>query len=104
MFEEVFETVELLKQRGRGLVADAGNAGNVVGGVANERFIVCDAFRSDAVAFAHGCGVVDLDFRDAALRDLNVNGVIDELQLIRVARQDDDAVALLFAARRQCAN
>ena len=60
------EVAEALEQVAGRLVADAGDAGDVVGGVALEAVEVGDALGRDAVAVDHRLPVVELGVGDAA--------------------------------------
>jgi hypothetical protein len=64
--EERFDGPELLDELGRRLVAHAGNAGDVVGGVAPERLVVDQLDRLEAVALAHLVRPVENGVGDAA--------------------------------------
>ena len=82
------EVAEALQQvRGR-LVADARDAGDVVGGVALEPDEVRDQLRRDAVAVDHALAVVDLRVGHAAARAHDPHAVVDELVGVAVARDD----------------
>ena len=79
-----------LDQLAGGLVADPGNAGDVVGGVSLEPVEVGDQLRRDAVAVDHGLAVVDLRLGDAPRRrhHLHQAVVVDQLEDVAVARHD----------------
>ena len=94
--EHAFEVAELLQQVRGGLVADAGDAGDVVGRVALEADEVRDQLGRDAVAVDHGLAVVDLRVRDAAGRGHDPHAVVDELVRVAVARHDHDGDAALL--------
>ena len=64
--EHLLERAELLQELGRGLVADPGDAGDVVRGIALEADQVGHQLRRHAVALDHSFGVVDLGVGDAA--------------------------------------
>ena len=64
--EHGLEVAEALQQVGRGLVADARDAGDVVRRVALEAVEVGDLLRRDAVAVDHALAVVDLRLGDPA--------------------------------------
>ena len=87
--EDLFERSEFLKQLGRGLVADAGDAGDVVAGVALQADEVRDQLGRDPVAVDHALAVVDARVGDPARggHDLH-HAVVDEL--VRVAVAGDD--------------
>ena len=66
--EHLLQGAELLQQLGRGLLADAGNARDVVGGVAAQPHQVGDQLRRNPVALDDGVGVVDLGLGDSRAR------------------------------------
>ena len=70
------------------LVADARDAGDVVGGVALEPDEVRDQLRRDAVAVDHALAVVDLRVGHAAARAHDPHAVVDQLVGVAVARDD----------------
>ena len=94
--EHAFEVAELLQQVRGGLVADAGDAGDVVGRVALEADEVRDQLGRDAVAVDHGLAVVDLRVRDAAGRGHDPHAVVDELVGVAVAGHDHHGHAALL--------
>ena len=83
--EHGLEVAEALEQLGGGLVPDAGDAGDVVAGVALEADEVGDLLRRDAVALDHALGVVDLGVGDPAARGHDPHAVLDELVRVAVA-------------------
>ncbi len=68
VLQHPLEGAELLQQLGGGLVADPGDAGDVVGGVALEPDQVGDQLRRHAVALDHPVAVIDLGVGDARAR------------------------------------
>ena len=97
VLEQIFDRVPALKQRRGGLFTYPRHAGNIVGGIANERLPVRDAVRPDTVPRAHRFGVVKLYFGNAAQGHLNRNAVAHELELVRIAGQNRDDVSLFDA-------
>ena len=82
------EGAELLQQLGRGLVADPGDAGDVVGGVALEADQVGDQLRRHAVALDHPLAIVDLRLGDAPRGGHHPNPVRDHLVDVPIAGHD----------------
>ncbi|CAB4952878.1 unannotated protein [freshwater metagenome] len=91
--EHGVEVAELLEELRGGLVADAGDARDVVRRVALEPVEVGDERRRQAVAVDDGLVVVDLDLGDAARggHDADEVALVDELELVAVARDDHGA-------------
>jgi len=73
----------------RGLLADAGNAGNVVGGVALERLEVDNLVRPEAVAGHDLRFVVDHGVLKALAGGHDLRARRDELEGVEVTRQDE---------------
>ena len=71
-----------------GLVADPGDAGDVVGRVALEADEVRDLVRPHPVARPDSLGRVDLDVRDAARRHHQADALGAELERVAVGRDD----------------
>ena len=86
--EDRLEVAEALQQIRGGLVADAGDAGDVVARVALEADEVGDQLGRDAVALDDALAVVDLRVRDAPRGGHDPHAVAD--QLVRVAVAGDD--------------
>ena len=86
--EHRLEVPEPLEQLGGGLVADAGDARDVVAGVALEADEVRDLLRRDAVAVDHALAVVDLGVGDAARGGHDPHAVADQLVGVAVAGDD----------------
>ena len=86
--EHVLERAEALQQLGGGLVADPGDAGDVVAGVALEADEVGDQLRRDPVAVDHALAVVDPGVGDAAAGGHDLHAVVDQLVGVAVAGDD----------------
>ncbi len=84
----------------RGLLADAGDAGEIIRRVSLEPAIVRQLRRRQAVALAHRGDVVARQVGDAAAGQHHRDAVVDELQQIVVARHHDRLHAL--ARRLRC--
>ena len=86
------EVVELLQQRHGGLVADAGNAGDVVRRVALEAVEVGDQLRRDAVAVDDRLVVIQLGVGDPAARRHHAHARlgVDQLEDVAIAGDDHD--------------
>ena len=89
--EHALEVAPLLQELRRGLVADAGDAGDVVARVALEPVEVGDELGRDAVALDDRLVVVHLRLGDPAARrhDLHDAVGVDELERVAVAGDDD---------------
>ena len=94
--QHAFEVAELLQQVGRGLVADAGDAGDVVRRVALEADEVRDELGRDAVALDHRVAVVDLRVGHASGRGHDPDAVVHELVGVAVAGDDHHGDAALL--------
>ncbi|MNK95485.1 hypothetical protein D3C87_1157230 [compost metagenome] len=92
--EEVLHGAPFLEELGGGLVADAGDAGDVVGRVAGKALVVDDLGGGETVLLLDG-GDVHADELGAGLGPEDVDPVIDELEGVAIARDDQDVVALL---------
>ena len=100
--EHALEVAEPLEQLGGGLVADAGDARDVVAGVALEADEVGDQLGRDAVAVDHALAVVDLRVGDPARGRHDPHALADELVRVAVAGHDhhgDAAAARLLDER-----
>ena len=95
------EVAEALQQVRRGLVADAGDARDVVRGVALQPVEVGDQLRRDPVAVDHGLAVVDLRLGDPAARRHHPHALADDLEHVAVAGHDHDVDPLLARLARQ---
>ena len=89
-----FQRAELADERLRALLADAGNAGDVVDRIAPDRHHVDDFLRRQTEHFDDAVRVV----QRLAAGVIKANAVADELEKILVARRDHDVVAAI--ARR----
>ncbi len=95
-----FDVMELLQPLGRRLRADAGDAGDVVDGVADERQIVRDLLRCNAELLLDAGAVEPRVVHRVDERDVTV----DELREILVARRDDRRRAGRRCGPGQCAD
>ncbi len=88
--EHLLERAEALDQLAGGLLADPGDAGDVVRGVALQAVEVGDQLRRDAVAVDHGLAVVDLGLGDPARgrHHLHEALLVDQLEDVAVAGDD----------------
>ena len=101
---DALERAEAHEQVGRGLVADAGHAGDVVGGVALEPDEVGHEPRRDAVAGLDALGRVDVHVGHAARRQQHADVVGDELEGVAVVRDHAGRDALLVGAQAERAD
>ena len=99
--EHCLERAELLQELRRGLVADAGDAGDVVRGVALEADQVGDQLGRNAVALDHAVRVIDLRVGHAARGRHHAGAVADELVDVAVARDDHHGPPPLLCLRRE---
>ena len=88
--DDVVEPVVLGDPLGRGLRPDARDAGEVVGGLADECGELGVARRREAVALLDGGGRHALHLRDAAHRVDDGGAVVDQLEGVAVAAADQD--------------
>ena len=88
--EHVLQRAVALDQLARRLVADAGDAGDVVGGVALQPVEVGDQLRRDSVAVDHRLAVVDLRVGDPARGRHHLDDALTVDQLEDVAVAGDD--------------
>jgi hypothetical protein len=79
------EVAELLQELGRRLLADAGDAGEVVRGVALQTHEVGDELGGDPVAIDHRRAVVQLGVGDPPARGHHPDVPVDELEEVTVA-------------------
>ncbi len=93
--QHALQVPPLLEQLRRGLVADAGNPGDVVRGVALEPHEVRDQLGRDAVAVDHRFAVVDLGVGDPAPGGHHAHARLDQLKEIAVAGEHGHVDALL---------
>ena len=101
----VLQRAELLEQRRRRLPADPLDAGDVVALVADERLVVRDEWRREAVSLDRLRHIVDTEIRKAVLRagQNDIHAIVrDELERIGIARDDVrlDALARRHPAER----
>ena len=103
---DVLEGAPVLQEGFRRLLADAGHAGDVVGGVALERLEVDHAPGLKAVDLDEFVAVVAGGLAAAHGRDGELDRDVgaDELQIILVAGDDDAVVPRALAARRDGAD
>ncbi len=99
--EDLLERAELLQQLGGGLVADPGDAGDVVGGVAFEPDQVGYQLRRHPVALDHAVAVVDLGLGDSPRGGHHPDSVAHQLVDVAVAGDDHHRDPLLLCAARQ---
>ena len=102
--EDLLERAELLQQRGAGLLADPGDAGDVVGGVAFEADQVGDQLGRDAVALDHPVAVVDLGLGDPARGRHHPDPVADQLVDVAIAGDDHHRDPRLLGLPREGAD
>ncbi len=88
VLQQILERAELGDQLPRGLVADSGDALDLVGGVALQPDEVGDAVGRDAVAKLDPFRRVDVDVRNAARRHHQADVLGDELERVPVGRDD----------------
>ncbi len=84
-FQHLVERAEFLQQLGRGFLADPGDAGDVVGGVAAQAHQVGDQRRRHAVALFDRGDVVDLRLGDPARGAHHPDPLADQLVGVAVA-------------------
>ena len=100
--DDLVERAVLHDEGGRLLGADAGNAGDVVGGVALETVEVGHELGPDAVIeVVHALGGHDRDVGDALLGRDDLHVVGGQLVHVSVAREEEHLVALVLAATRE---
>ncbi len=100
VIEHLLERAEPLQQLGRGLVPDAGYAGDVVAGVALEADEVRDQLGGNAVAVDDAVAVVDARVGDAAAGRHDLDAVVDELVGVAVPGHDHHRDRRLGLPRR----
>ncbi len=96
VLEHALQRPPRLQQLRGGLVADPGNAGDVVGRVALEPVEVGDQLGADAVAVDHLLGPVELGLGDPPRGGHDLDVLVDELEGVAIAGDDRhlDAVGL----------
>ena len=87
----------LLEKLGRGLRPDSRNAFDIVGIVANKRFIIGDRFRIETVSLLDRLRVINSCFAYSFLRHAHGNFFIHELQGIQVPGKDRGFGFFFFA-------
>ena len=96
MFEDRFKRAPLADQRFGRFLADPGNARNVVRGVSHQRLVIGDQFRAEAVAIDDRRDVVIAKLAEPTrARKHREDVVVDELQEIAVAGDDDHVVPVV---------
>ena len=103
-FEDRLQRAVLLDQRHRGLLADPGDAGDVVGGIALQRLVIGDQRGLEPEALADLLQVVDDGVGDAAPVDEHPDMRGHQLQGVDVAGDDDDIEPRLRGLHRQRAD
>ena len=93
--QHLLQRAELLQQLGRGFLADPGDAGDVVGGVAAQPHQVGDQLRRHPVALLDRGAVVDLGLGDPARGAHHPDPVADQLVGVAVAGDDHHLDPLL---------
>ena len=89
MSEQVFHGSESPQQVGRRLVTYAGHAGNVVRGIALETLVVGHLILPKPEALRHGVRPIHDGVRHAFYRGHDADVVVDELQRVQIAGDDD---------------
>jgi hypothetical protein len=95
VFQHPVQRAELLQQLGRGFLADPGDAGNVVGGVAAQTHQVGDQLRGHPVALLDRSAVVDLRLGDPARGAHHPHPLVNQLIGVAVAGHDHHLDPLL---------
>ena len=88
-----------MEQFRSGLLADARDAGQVIGGIALEAAIVGELARLETETLADGRDVVTRDVGDAAARRQHRRALADDLQQIEIAGDDEIVSPFGFRAR-----
>ena len=101
VLEHAFERAVLRDELPGGLVPDAGDPGDVVGGVALQPDEVRHLLGCDAVAGEDAVGRVDVDVRDSARSHHQRDVVADELERVTVGRDNRRLEPGLVRARGQ---
>ena len=96
MLVDLFERVVLLQQPDGGLGADAGDAGDVVAGVADKRLVIDNLVGAHAELLHDRIVVVNLRLRaGAVVGKLDADVVVHKLQDVLVSGDDEHGHALL---------
>ena len=100
MLFQIFNRMKALNQRGRRLLADRGDARDIVGGIAHQRLDINEFLRRDPVGLPDRLRreIQNLGFAAAGLRQSNQNVAIRELQKIPVTGHNRDLISLFLAA------
>ena len=102
--EDGLDAAEVLHQLGRGLVADAGDARDVVGGVAAKRLEVDQLRRLETVPLSDLVRSVYKGVGDTAAWHERLDRFGHQLQAVEVARHDRDGVTALLTDARERAD
>ena len=94
----------LLHQRHRRLLTDAGNARDVVRDIALQGLEVGHQRRFEAEALTHPLGVIDDGLGDAATGGVDAHVLVDQLQGVEVAGEDEHVQPPLHRAAAQRAD
>ena len=97
MSQHVFQRAVFIQQLDCGFFPHAGNAGNVVAGVAHQALPVRHLLGGDAEGFLHARGIKQRAFRDAFTGEQHLCPVADQLQRVPVAGEQH-AVQPVFTA------
>ena len=98
---ERVERPRCLQQSRRGLLSNARNAGKVIRRIAFEAAIVGQPLRIEAEALANRHRIVTAELADAASRRQHGRALVDDLQQIEIAGDDQRLLAALFGLSRQ---
>ena len=101
MLDHALERPVLRDELTGGLVADPGDAGDVVARVALEPDEVGDLIGTNPVPRLYALRRVDLDVRDSARRHHQADVLRDELERVAIGRDDAGLDARLVGLRRQ---
>src|ERR1043166_8278360 len=97
MSDHLFNIAVLIDELGSGFVADAGNAGKIVGGFTFERDKVYPLAGDNTVTLEHGGGVIANHVGDSTPGHDHRYAVAHELQNIPIAGDDDNFISLCQA-------
>ncbi|OPZ81468.1 MAG: hypothetical protein BWY76_03022 [bacterium ADurb.Bin429] len=98
MGEQVLQRAVLLQQLRRGLLADAGHAGDVIRRVAGKRLHIGNLHGSDAVALHHTGSIILYRIGQAFFIHQHVHGIIYKLKSIAVGGDDERLPTFRFSA------
>ena len=96
MLFQIFNRMKALNQRGRRLLADRGDARDIVGGIAHQRLDINEFLRRDPVGLPDRLRR-EIGLAAAGLRQTNQNVAIRELQKIPVTGHNRDLISLFLA-------